>query len=409
MGTFERLAARGFIKQHTPQLRERLNAGPLTVYAGFDPTAPSLHIGHLLPVMLLAHLQREGHRPIALVGGATAMIGDPTGKDEARQMLTAEGIDANKVVMREQLAHFIDFDSEGAGGKALLVDNADWMMGFGYVDFLRDYGVHFPMMTMLNKASVQERLKKGMSFLEFNYQILQAYDYLELNRRQGCNLQVGGDDQWGNIVAGVELVRRVEQKPVDAMTLPLLTTAGGQKMGKTVGGAVWLSPTHKARPEDKPVTPYDFYQYWINVDDADVARFLKLFTFLPMDEIARLEALQGAEIREAKKVLAREATGLVHGEAAADQAAKGQVSDKMPVHQAALPEKLVVVLADARLCKSRGEARRKIAEGAIRLGADRGERVTDADAVLAPERLTEDGSVVLWCGRKKAVRVRTSG
>ncbi len=403
MDAFETLRARGFIKQHTEGAAALLAQGPVTVYAGFDPTAPSLHIGHLLPVMMLAHLQRLGHRPIALIGGATAMIGDPTGRDEARRILSPETIEANKAGLRAQLGRFLDFSSDSP---ALMLDNADWLCSFGYINFLREVGVHFPMMPMLNKASVKLRLEKGMSFLEFNYQLLQGYDFLELYRRQGCTLQVGGDDQWGNIVSGVELIRRVEGVRVQAITLPLLTTAEGKKMGKTAGGAVWLSSSYTPGPGDKPVTPYDFYQYWLNVDDRDVGRFLRLFTFLPLEEIARLEALQGAEIRAAKRALALEATAIVHGREAADRAAQGQVSAAMPTHAAALPERLVVVLADAGLCRSRGEARRKIAGGAVRLGADRAERVEDVDAVLGPERLTEDGSVVLWCGRKKAVRIQ---
>jgi tyrosyl-tRNA synthetase len=399
MDAYEILKARGFIQQETEGVAEHLRKGRVTVYAGFDPTGPSPHVGHLVPVMALAHLQRAGHRVIALVGGATAMVGDPTGKDKARQILTVEQIEANKACWKQQLGHFLDFS-----GDALMVDNADWLLGLQYITFLRDVGQHLSMNTMLGKTSVKIRLEKGLSFLEFNYQILQAYDFLELNRRHGCDLQIGGDDQWGNITAGVELLRRMDGKGVHAMTFPLITTASGAKMGKTEGGAVWLDPTYRPTEDSKPVTPYDYYQYWINVDDADVGRFLRFFTFLPLDEIARLEALEGADIREAKRVLAYEATREVHGAEAADAAAKGQVSDEMPEHLTALPEKLLVVLADAQLCKSRGDARRQIQGGAVRMGADRSQKVDDVDAVLTPEQVGE--GLVVWVGRKKAIRVR---
>jgi len=401
---FEVLRERGFVKQFTEDLPRALREEKLTVYAGFDPTADSMHVGHLLPVMMLAHLQRAGHRPIALVGGGTARIGDPTGKDEARQFMGDATIDRNAAALRSQLGRFIDFSPEGG---ALMVDNADWLMGLGYLQFLRDIGRHMTVNTMLNKASVKLRLDRGqgLSFLEFNYQCLQGYDFLELSRRHGCFFQVGGDDQWGNITAGAELIRRVDGGTAHAMTCPLITTATGAKMGKTAAGAVWLDANRLA--------PYDFYQYWINADDVDVGRFLRLFTFLPIQEIEALERLRGADIREAKAALAFEATAIVHGrgeaararEAAAALFGRGAASQDLPTVELEFPVRLLEALVASGLCKSRGDARRKIREGAIRMGPSRDRQIRNIDAVLGEGDLDGDGAVVLWRGKKSAARV----
>lgn len=307
---FDELQQRGFVEQvsDAAALRLLLEKGKITCYIGFDPTADSLHVGNLVPIMALVHMQRHGHRPIAVLGGGTAMVGDPSGRSEMRQVLSAEKIRAHGKKIREQLGRFVDFD----GGRALAVDNADWLLELRYVNFLRDIGRHFSVNRMLAAEAYKARLAAGLSFIEFNYQLLQAYDFLILYRQHQCVLQMGGSDQWGNILAGVDLIRRVEGAEVQALTFPLITTAGGAKMGKTERGAVWL--------DAKKTSPYEFYQYWINSDDRDVDRFLRLFTFVPMEEIARLQALQGAELREAKTMLAFEVTKIVHGEGAAAEA-----------------------------------------------------------------------------------------
>lgn len=398
MSAFETLQARGFVQQSTEGVRAILDGPPTPFYVGFDPTGDSLHAGHLLPVMVMAHLQRAGHQPIAVVGGGTGMVGDPSGKEESRQLLTVEGIAHNKGCLKSQLARFIDFGP----GKGQLVDNADWLLGLNYIDFLRDIGKHFSVNTMLSKASVKLRLEKGLSFLEFNYQLLQAFDYLELNRRFGCKLQVGGDDQWGNIVAGIDLIRRVEGGESHGLTIPLLTTATGAKMGKTVAGAVWL--------DSEKMSAFDYYQYWINVDDRDVGRFLKLYTFLSLDEIGRLEALQGADIRAAKAVLAFEATAIAHGKETTELAQAGAVAafgggkdvQLMPTFNAKLPVSVVQLLVESGLCDSNSDARRQIKGGAIKIA---GEKVVDARAELTPDHLDTEGAVVLSRGKKKKLRV----
>ncbi|MBU0742640.1 tyrosine--tRNA ligase, partial [bacterium] len=310
------LKERGFFKQCTdePALAELLESEVVTGYIGFDPTADSLHIGSLVPIMGLVHLQRHGHRPIAIAGGGTAMVGDPSGKTELRKMMTIEQIGANLEGIKAQLAHYLDFGDGPADG--LMVNNADWLVYWSYIDFLREIGRHFSVNVMLSRESVKQRLETGMSFIELNYMILQAYDFMVLNRDHGCRLQMGGDDQWGNIVSGIDLTRRVNRQEVYGLTFPLIATASGAKMGKTAAGSVWL--------DARRTSPYDFFQYWVNVDDRDVARFLGLFTVLPMDEVRRLSALQGADIREAKHALACEVTSMLHGEreaAAAEQAA----------------------------------------------------------------------------------------
>ncbi len=396
MDAWTTLESRGFVKQVTdPEtLKKALSSGTVTYYAGFDPTADSLHIGHMLPVMAMAHLQRAGHVPIAVVGGGTAMVGDPSGKTELRQMLTSDDIAKNMTGMRTQLSRFLVVD----GVRGHMIDNGEWLLKLNYIAFLRDIGRHFSVNKMLTADAYKLRLEKGLSFIEFNYQLLQAYDFLELFRRFGCQLQIGGDDQWGNILAGTDLIRRVDEKDAWGLTFPLTTTASGAKMGKTAAGAVWL---------DANRTPvFDFFQYWLNVDDRDVGRFLKLYTFVPLDEIARLEALQGADVREAKRVLAREVTTLVHGaeatavaDAAGSAMSRGEATADLPT-VALLPEDRTVVDALVRgaLAKSKGEARRAIEGGGVTLG---GEKVVEREAAL-PD--VGDG-LVLKVGKSRAVRL----
>ena len=303
------LEERGFIdsKTHEQELSDYIQSGPATCYIGFDPTASSLHIGSLVPIMALAHMQRHGHRPIALVGGGTGLVGDPSGKTEMRQILTIEDVNENAEALKNQLSRFIDFEDD----KALLVNNAEWLTRIEYIPFLRDYGRYFSVNRMIKAESYRMRLEseEGLSFIEFNYMLLQAYDFLELFRRHQCRIQMGGSDQWGNIVAGIDLVRKVEQSAVFGITFPLITTSTGAKMGKTAAGAVWLDAAR--------TSPYDFYQYWINTDDKDVARFLALYTFLPMSEIRPVSEMAGADLNLAKTILAFETTRIVHGQDAA--------------------------------------------------------------------------------------------
>ena len=312
------LKERGFIEQttHEDELRDYLESEEATCYIGFDPTASSLHVGSLVPIMSLAHMQKHGHRPIALIGGGTGLVGDPSGKTEMRQLLTPEMVESNALGIKKQLSRFIDFDD----GQAIMVNNADWLIQLEYIPFLRDIGRHFSVNRMLKAEGYKMRLEseEGLNFIEFNYMLLQAYDFLELYDHYRCRLQMGGSDQWGNIVAGVELVRRVRQQTVFGITFPLVTTSSGEKMGKTAKGAVWLDPDR--------TSPYEYYQYWINTDDRDVARFMALFTFLPMAEIREIEKLSGAELNSAKRVLAFEATQLVHGREAALKAYQAAVS-----------------------------------------------------------------------------------
>jgi tyrosyl-tRNA synthetase len=398
LDAFEVLEGRGFVQQQTDGAPALLRESAV-FYVGFDPTADCLHVGHLLPIMGMAHLQRAGHTPIVLVGGGTAMVGDPSGKDTARQLLTSEQIDHNKEAQKKLLARFLDF---GPGG-ATLVDNADWLLDLNYIGFLRDMGQHFSVNTMLAKASVKLRLERGLSFLEFNYQLLQAYDFLELFRRHGCRLQLGGDDQWGNITAGIDLVRRVEGADAHGLTFPLLTTASGAKMGKTAAGAVWIDADR--------LSVYDYYQFWVNVEDADVGRFLKLFTFLSLEEIADLEALEGADVRQAKERLALEATAIAHGREAAEQAQAGARAafggggdaDAIPQHAVALPVPLITLLAESGLCQSKSDARRQIRGGAVKVA---GEKVESENFELRTDHLDAEGFVLVSRGKKKKLRVR---
>jgi tyrosyl-tRNA synthetase len=404
------LASRGFIHQVSePEALDALaRQSTIAAYIGFDCTAPSLHIGHLLPIMMLHWLQQTGHKPIPLMGGGTTRVGDPSGKDESRRLLSDEVINDNLRSIRETFARFLRFGD----GKtdAVMANNADWLNTLNYVDFLRDIGRHFSINRMLSFDSVKLRLERQqeLSFLEFNYMILQAYDFVELFRRYGCVLQMGGSDQWGNIVNGIDLGRRLHNAQLFALTSPLITTSSGAKMGKTAAGAVWLNADQ--------VSPYDYWQYWRNTEDADVARFLKLFTVLPLDEIERLAALKGADINEAKKVLATAATALVHGQAAADEAAatarttfeEGGLGSSLPtveVPRAELKAGIGVLAAfvKAGLAASNGEVRRAIANNAILVNDA---RVTDEKATIGEADVTAEGVVKLSLGRKRHVLLK---
>jgi tyrosyl-tRNA synthetase len=404
------LAERGFIHQVSePETLDQLaKSQPITAYIGYDCTAPSLHIGHLLPTMMLHWLQQTGHRPIALMGGGTTRVGDPSGKDETRRVLTEDVINENLKSIRQTFSKFLKF--EGAGGNAIMANNAEWLNALNYIDFLRDVGRHFSVNRMLSFDSVKLRIdrQQELSFLEFNYMILQAYDFVELHKRHGCVLQMGGSDQWGNIVNGIDLGRRMANAQLFALTAPLITTASGAKMGKTAAGAVWLNADL--------MSPYQYWQFWRNTEDGDVTRFLKLFTILPLDEIARLGALQGSELNEAKKVLATEATALMHGREAADQAAEtarrtfeqGETSLALP--SVSLPraeiEAGIGVLAafvKAGLAKSNGEVRRAIANNAIQVNDV---RIADDKRIVTAQDLTADGVIKLSLGKKQHILIK---
>lgn len=403
------LSSRGFIHQCTDEaaLDALASDSVVPAYIGFDATADSLHVGSLVQIMMLRHLQKSGHKPVVLMGGGTTKIGDPSGKDEARQMLTDEKINENIAGIRRVFEKFLTFGDGPTD--AIMVNNADWLDKLAYIPLLRDVGRHFTINRMLTFDSVKLRLEREqpLTFLEFNYMILQAYDFVELNKRHGIALQMGGSDQWGNIVNGVELGRRMAGLSLYGLTTPLLTTSSGAKMGKTAAGAVWLN-------EDR-LSAYDYYQFWRNTEDADVGRFLKLFTELPMDEIARLAALEGQDINDAKKVLAFEATRLCHGEEAASNAAetarqtfeKGTLGADIPtidVDRARLEGGISVVdlLVEAGLSASKGEARRLIKGGGARVNGD---QITDQDATVAADALNEKSDFQLSAGKKKHVRV----
>jgi tyrosyl-tRNA synthetase len=404
------LATRGFIHQVSePEALDALaRKSTVTAYIGFDCTAPSLHVGSLLPIMMLYWMQQTGHQPIALMGGGTSRVGDPSGKDESRRLLTDEIINDNLKSIREIFSRFLRF---GDGkNDAIMANNADWLNTLNYIDFLRDIGRHFSVNRMLAFDSVKLRLERQqeLSFLEFNYMILQAYDFVELNKRYGCVLQMGGSDQWGNIVNGIDLGRRVNNAQLFALTSPLITMSSGAKMGKTAAGAVWLNASQ--------VSPYDYWQYWRNTEDADVVRFLKLFTTLPLDEVERLAALKGAEINEAKKVLATEATALVHGKGAAEEAAgtarttfeEGGLGASLPsidVSRDEIKTGLGVLSAfvKAGLAASNGEVRRAIANNAIMVNDV---RVTSDKAAIGESDVTADGVVKLSLGRKRHVLLK---
>ena len=399
------LAERGFIHQvsEPEALDARAKAGQITAYIGFDCTAASLHIGSLLPIMMLYWLQKTGHRPIALMGGGTTRVGDPSGKDETRRVLTDDAINENLKGIRAVFSKFLKF--EDAGGNAVMSNNADWLNKLNYIDFLRDVGRHFSVNRMLSFDSVKLRLdrQQELSFLEFNYMVLQAYDFVELNKRYNCILQMGGSDQWGNIVNGIDLGRRMQNAQLFALTSPLITTSSGAKMGKTAAGAVWLNADL--------VSPYDYWQYWRNTEDGDVVRFLKLFTVLPLDEIARLAALKGNEINEAKKVLATEATALVHGRAAADQAAEtarktfeeGAPAETLPTVVVELPIGVLIAAVQTGAVSSTSEARRQIKNGGIKLN---GVVVTDEKLSLTTDSATPEGVHILSIGKKRHFQLK---
>jgi tyrosyl-tRNA synthetase len=399
------LIERGFVHQCSDLagLDEEASKGGLSAYIGFDCTASSLHVGSLLPIMLLAWLQRTGGKPLPLMGGGTTRVGDPSGKDESRKLLTIEQIDANKATIKTVFERFLAFG--GGATDASMLDNADWLAGLNYIDFLRDVGRHFSVNRMLAMDSVKLRLEREheLSFIEFNYMCLQAYDFVEINRRHGAVLQMGGSDQWGNIVTGLDLGRRMGTPRLYALTSPLLTTSSGAKMGKTAAGAVWLNADL--------LSPYDYWQYWRNTEDADVARFLKLFTFLALDDIARLSALGGAEINEAKKVLATEATALVHGREAAEQAAdtarttfeEGALALSLPkvavgADEIAAGLGVLTAFVKAGLVASTGEARRQIKGGGLRVNDA---LVTDERSSIGEKDFSTQGVVKLSLGKKK--------
>ncbi|QDB99026.1 tyrosine--tRNA ligase [Mesorhizobium sp. 8] len=404
------LSERGFIHQISDEsgLDDLLARETVTAYIGFDPTAPSLHAGGLIQIMMLHWLQQTGHRPISLMGGGTGMVGDPSFKDEARQLMTVETIAANIAGIRRVFSNYLTY---GDGPKdALMINNADWLTSINYLEFLRDVGRHFSVNRMLSFDSVKMRLEReqSLSFLEFNYMILQAYDFVELNKRTDCRLQMGGSDQWGNIVNGIDLGHRMGTPQLFALTSPLLTTASGAKMGKSLSGAIWLNPDM--------LSAYDFWQYWRNTEDADVGRFLKLYTTLPLPEVARLAALGGAEINEAKKVLATEITAMLHGRAAAEQAAEtarktfedGVTADSLPSVEVPRAELeagigILALFVKAGLAGSNGEARRHVQGGAVRLND---EPVSDDRRAVTLRDLSPEGALKLSLGKKKHILVR---
>nr|WP_312667284.1 tyrosine--tRNA ligase [Tissierella praeacuta] len=402
---FDALMERGYIKQttHEEEIRELLGKENVTFYIGFDPTADSLHVGHFIAMMFMAHMQRAGHRPIALVGGGTGMIGDPSGRTDMRKMLTKEDIAHNVNSIKKQLSKLIDFSE----GKAILVDNADWLLDLNYVDFLREVGSHFSVNRMLTAECFKQRLEKGLSFLEFNYMLMQGYDFYVLNEKYNCKMQLGGDDQWSNMIAGMDLVRRKSSKQVYAMTCTLLTNSEGDKMGKTAKGALWLDP--------EKTSPYEFYQYWRNVDDADVDKCLRLLTFVPMDEVRKLNALEGAEINKAKEILAFEVTKLIHGEEEANkaqQAAKALFSGG--IDEGSIPftemdktvfEKgigILDLLKDINLTKSNSEGRRLVEQGGITIDDIKVESI-DKQVTLDDFK---DGKIMIRKGKKVYHQVR---
>jgi len=420
---FDILNERGFVAQSTDNdaLREYLSRES-SCYIGFDPTADSLHVGSLVPIMALAHMQREGHRPVVLVGGGTGLVGDPSGRTEMRQLLGLEQIAGNVAALKKQLSRFLDFND----GRALIVNNADWLVDLRYIEFLRDIGRHFSVNRMLAAESYKIRLEAGLSFIEFNYMLLQAYDFYYLAQKHQCLLQMGGDDQWGNIVAGIDLIRRKSRASAHAITFPLLTTASGAKMGKTAAGAVWLSA--------EKTTPFDYYQFWINSDDRDVVRFLKLYTFIPVPEIEAVAALEGQDLNFCKSILAFEVTRLTHGKQAALDAleAAGSVFGRRTIPADLLPSSTIPressqkaeavptsvvesarleagisifeLLAETGLCDTRSAARRLIQQGGAYVNED---RVPDIDYRVSVEHL-RDGAILLKAGKKKVHRIRVA-
>ena len=404
MSVYDLLLERGFIEQatHEKEIRKLLDKEKTTFYIGFDPTADSLHVGHFVAVMAMSHMQRAGHRPIALLGGGTGMIGDPSGKSDMRQMMTPETIDYHIQCFKKQLSKFMDFDN----GKALIVNNADWLLDLNYIDFLREIGVHFSVNRMLGAECFKNRLEKGLSFFEFNYMLMQSYDFLELYRRHDCKLQMGGNDQWSNIISGVDLVRRLHGDTAFGLTFSLLTTSTGNKMGKTEKGAVWLDPNK--------TTPYEFYQYWRNIADADVEKCLSLLTYLPMDEVRALAALEGSKINKAKEVLAYEITNIVHGKEEASKAAEatkalfegGAQAGSIPTTEMSADEfaasmDILTLLQKTKMIPSRSEGRRLITQAGIKID---GETVESIDFEITKDSFKEN-SLMIQRGKKAFHRV----
>lgn len=400
MGVYDELKARGLIAQLTNEekVRDLLNNGKTSFYIGFDPTADSLHVGHFVQIMVMAHMQKAGHTPIALFGGGTGMIGDPSGKTAMRRMMTREEIDHNVRCFQKQMSRLVDFSD----GKAIMVNNADWLMNLNYIQFLREVGVHFSVNRMLSFECYKQRLERGLSFFELNYMLMQSYDFLVLNRKYGCQLELGGDDQWSNIIGGVELIRKADDKEAYGMTFTLLTTSDGRKMGKTESGAVWLDP--------EKTSPYDFYQYWRNVDDADVIRCLKILTFLPLEEIDAMAKWEGIQLNKAKEILAFEVTKLIHGEEEAMKAQNaaraifggGAHSENMPSTELSDGDftdgeiSVLDLLAKTKLVPSKGEARRLIDQGGISIDD---EKVNSVTAKISKSSF-EKGFVIIKKGKK---------
>ncbi len=399
MSVFKELQARGLIAQmtHPEEIERLLENEKVTFYIGFDPTADSLHVGHFLQMIVMSHMQRAGHKPIALMGGGTAMVGDPSGRTDMRTMMTTETIAHNVACFKKQFERFMDFSD----GKAIMVNNGDWLMELKYIPFLREVGVHFSVNRMLTFDCFKSRLERGLSFIEFNYMLMQSYDFLKLHDEYGCTMELGGDDQWSNIIGGIELIRRSKGKEVYGMTFTLLTTSDGKKMGKTQSGAVWLSP--------EKTSPYDFYQYWRNVDDADVVRCIKMLTFVPLGEIAKLEKLEGSALNEAKRLLAYEVTKLVHGEETADQVeeaaravfSQGQSSANMPtteIDETAVKTgmSLLDIMVAAGLAPSKGEGRRLIQQGGVSVNDV---KVEDVNLMIG-EKYFESGEMIIKKGKK---------
>ncbi len=402
---FDTLMERGYIKQttHEDEIRELLGKESVTFYIGFDPTADSLHVGHFLQVMVMTHMQRAGHRPIFLIGGGTTMVGDPSGKTDMRKMLTQEEIEHNGECFKSQVSNILDFSKD----QAIMINNADWLMNLEYIPFLREVGKHFSVNRMLTAECYKARLEKGLSFLEFNYMIMQAYDFLQLHERHGCKLQLGGDDQWSNIIAGTDLIRRVKAEPAFGMTFTLLTTSEGKKMGKTESGAIWL--------DSEKTSPYDFYQYWRNVDDDDVEKCLLLLTFLPIEEVKRLGTLEGAEINKAKEILAFEVTKLIHGEEEAHKAAegakalfgKGNNDENIPFTEISKSEfaegmEILTLLDKIKIVPSKSEGRRLIKQNGLSI---EGKKVEDVKLIIRVEDF-KDERLLIKKGKKMYHQVR---
>ena len=404
MQIYDELVARGLIAQTTDEdeIRDLVNNGKAVFYIGFDPTADSLHVGHFMALCLMKRLQMAGNKPIALIGGGTAMIGDPSGKTDMRKMMTKETIEHNVECFKKQMARFIDFSD----GKALLVNNADWLLNLNYIDVLREVGPHFSVNRMLTAECYKQRMERGLSFLEFNYMIMQSYDFYTLYQKYGCNMQFGGDDQWSNMLGGTELIRRKLGKDAYAMTINLLLNSEGKKMGKTQSGAVWLDP--------EKTSPFDFYQYWRNVDDADVIKCMRLLTFLPLEEIDEMAKWEGSQLNKAKEILAYELTNLVHGEEEAKKAQEGAravfstgSSEHMPTSELSAEDftddkiDIVTLLVKAELAKTRNEGRRAVEQGGVSVD---GEKITDPKYAVEKAAFGEDG-IVLKKGKKNFKKI----